>query len=937
VAALTLFILFSLTTVAFAGKSTLGDFVWNDLNGDGLQDINEPGIDGVLVNLYLDSNQNGQIDASEFVTSTTTAGGGLYDFDVTAGGTQYIVEVAPSNFASSGPLDGYTYTNEFTSPGGMQPRVVFLSPLVTDYNDADFGYVRQVVDGTVYLDNNQDGVLNAGDTPLPSVDVVITDSDGITYTVTTNASGYFSQTVPPGATTVDVDEATLPPNVILATGSTDPTTVSVPANGSATDNTGYLLQYVDGALYLDTNRNGVFDAGADTPLPNVDVLITTSNGVTYTVTTDSSGYFTRSVPPGNTTVDVLNADPDLPPSIILTTGNSDPTTVNVPAGGIATDNTGYIQVGLVDGTVYLDNNQDGVLNAGDTPLPSVDVVITDSDGITYTVTTNASGYFSQTVPPGATTVDVDEATLPPNVILATGSTDPTTVSVPLSGSATDNTGYVQPIQRVEGYVYIDMDANGIFSPTVDTPLPNVSVLITDSTGVTSTVTTDLNGYYSQGVPAGVTGVAVDEDDPDFPPTSALTPNDPNNTGDNNNPGAVTVPVNSLGIENSGYLPTAGITIVKTAGTAADGITYISTGGMVTYTYVVSNTGDAYLSNIQITDDHDPNAPIDSGDCAALAGPLGPGAAVSCQLTLSVTSDTTNTANVAATPSTPTGAAIVGIDPPTDDDTAIVDVVHPAVSVDKLLVTPQPVRIGDPITYSIRITNTGDVTISVLPLVDDYDPLFLQFLSATPAQSSVDVNAGLITWSNLAPAGGLAPNGVVLVTVTFDTVGDTTSLVAQTPCTAARSTCNVAIVSAAQGDPDGAGPLNPAPAPPSSDSSPVEIIDPTAVEMAEMGAVWTNGGVRVFWSMVSEANVVGYNLLRKSDGAAAVQLNKEMIVAQHSGQPLSASYSFFDKEAVAGVPAIYLLELVDMDGQKTTQTIGAAATLRTAIYLPLVRN
>jgi hypothetical protein len=31
---------------------TIGDFVWNDLNSNGIQDTGEPGLNGVTVNLY---------------------------------------------------------------------------------------------------------------------------------------------------------------------------------------------------------------------------------------------------------------------------------------------------------------------------------------------------------------------------------------------------------------------------------------------------------------------------------------------------------------------------------------------------------------------------------------------------------------------------------------------------------------------------------------------------------------------------------------------------------------------------------------------------------------------------------------------------------------------------------------------------------------------
>ena len=73
-----------------------------------------------------------------------------------------------------------------------------------------------------------------GEPNLPGVDVVITDSQGGTQTVTTDANGDYSATVPAGSTTADIDESTLPAGSAQTAGS-DPTTVNVPAGGSAND------------------------------------------------------------------------------------------------------------------------------------------------------------------------------------------------------------------------------------------------------------------------------------------------------------------------------------------------------------------------------------------------------------------------------------------------------------------------------------------------------------------------------------------------------------------------------------------------------------------------------------------------------------------------------------------------------------------------------
>ncbi len=221
-----------------------------------------------------------------------------------------------------------------------------------------------------------------------------------------------------------------------------------------------LLSRVEGRVYLDQNGNGIFDAG-DTPYANVDVIITASNGAVFTVTTDSNGEFGQDVPPGETTVDVDDSDPDLPGGVILTDnsqGNGeDASVVTVPSGGVARDETGYQLpppggTALVEGRVYEDSNVNGLFDTGEPVFSGIRVKITAANGAIYELVTSASGEFSQTVPPGDTIVDVTETDLPAGYILTSNThgqgNDPTTVTVPAGGSARDDNGYRKAPQAI---------------------------------------------------------------------------------------------------------------------------------------------------------------------------------------------------------------------------------------------------------------------------------------------------------------------------------------------------------------------------------------------------------------------------------------------------------------------------------------------------------
>ena len=77
-------------------SGSIGDFVYNDIDGDGVQDGGEPGLSGVTV--FLDLNSNGTLDAGE--PSMVTDSSGAYDFTGLIPGN-YSVGVDPSTLQNS--------------------------------------------------------------------------------------------------------------------------------------------------------------------------------------------------------------------------------------------------------------------------------------------------------------------------------------------------------------------------------------------------------------------------------------------------------------------------------------------------------------------------------------------------------------------------------------------------------------------------------------------------------------------------------------------------------------------------------------------------------------------------------------------------------------------------------------------------------------------
>ena len=82
--------------------SELRGMVWNDLDGDGERDTEEPGLANSQI--YLDTNGNGQWDATEAMQ--TTDANGNFSFPMLAAGTYTIREVVPNGWLQTAPVSG---------------------------------------------------------------------------------------------------------------------------------------------------------------------------------------------------------------------------------------------------------------------------------------------------------------------------------------------------------------------------------------------------------------------------------------------------------------------------------------------------------------------------------------------------------------------------------------------------------------------------------------------------------------------------------------------------------------------------------------------------------------------------------------------------------------------------------------------------------------
>jgi hypothetical protein len=103
--------------VKVAGANSLGNRVWEDLNRNGLDDDNEPGIEGVTILLWGDSDGDGIPDYNKFMGSTKTDADGRYIFTGLEPGNYLAFVWHLENWEEGQPLHGMQ-----SVPGSSDPN-----------------------------------------------------------------------------------------------------------------------------------------------------------------------------------------------------------------------------------------------------------------------------------------------------------------------------------------------------------------------------------------------------------------------------------------------------------------------------------------------------------------------------------------------------------------------------------------------------------------------------------------------------------------------------------------------------------------------------------------------------------------------------------------------------------------------------------------------
>ena len=490
---------------------SIGDRVWFDQDGDGLQDVGEPGLGDVRVELYDGT--------SSLIDALTTDHNGNYHFATLAPGT-YEVRVV------EGTLPGGS-ADLILTDGSTNPRAGVNLTSGEQLLNIDFGY--RPAPGTsaagdyVWSDADNDGIHDAGEVGIAGVSVALLDAtSGATLATETTASDgrYWFTGLADGEYRVRVtDTAAVLAGFSVTQGPHSPgASVSAPFQLEAPQVRGDLdfgyynanLSNISDRVWLDMDGDGIFDP-EEAGVGEVSASLLNSSGELVATTTtrlDGSLGFSG-MPDGTYTIDITDTSGQL----VGYRGTSNEARAHsvqtVVAGSptlVSGTHFGYRPAGVLGDLLYLDADGDGARAPNEMGIGGVTIELRDpsDNSVIAATSTGADGlYRFALLPPGDFEVVVTDTGNVLAALTQTGDPDSTldgtgTATLWVGESSLDlDFGYQDSSPAgISGTVFEDLDRDGV-QDAGETGISAVTVALLDATGaVVATTASALDGSYS---------------------------------------------------------------------------------------------------------------------------------------------------------------------------------------------------------------------------------------------------------------------------------------------------------------------------------------------------------------------------------------------------------------------------------------------------------
>ena len=497
--------------IGFYNLVKIGNFVWNDLDADGIQDGNEAGIDGVTVTLI----QNGLP-----VATTVTEGGGLYSFGV-APGTYSVRFTKPPGFTKG------------SSNGDPDSEFLFTAPVTVrsgeNNTSLDQGFYNLAKIGSfVWHDLDADGIQDSNEPGIDGVTVSLMQGSTVVTSAITGNGGQYTLNAAPGTYTVKFTKPTTytevsPSNQTSSDLDSDgltsaPITVLSGAVNNTIDQGFYNLAKIGSFVWHDLDADGIQDSNE----PGIDgVTVSLMQGLTQVTSaiTVNGGQYTLNAAPGTYTVKFTK--PSSYTEVSPSNQTSDDldsdglTTAAVTVGSGETNNTfdqGFYNLAKIGSFVWHDLDADGIQDSNEPGIDGVTVSLMQGlTQVTSAITVNG-GQYTLNAAPGTYTVKFTKPLSYTEVSPSNQTSDDldsdglTTAAVTVSSGETNNTfdqGFYN-LAKIGSFVWHDLDADGI-QDSNEPGIDGVTVsLMQGLTQVTSAITVNGGQYTLNAAPGTYT-------------------------------------------------------------------------------------------------------------------------------------------------------------------------------------------------------------------------------------------------------------------------------------------------------------------------------------------------------------------------------------------------------------------------------------------------